>query len=396
MNAIKTVTRNFRWLGQKLVSPLYKREQDLWVFGEWMGNRCCDNSLYFANYLAKNHPELRLVWIAKETADTSALDRAVRRVTMDTQEATEVLKRAAVAVMNQSRMDFSSDGDMLYDGALTVQLWHGVPWKKIGLDMQTAGGGLHRLYSRYLSWLQRADLHMALSDGFSTILQQSFLAKKEDIILAGYPRNMIFYDPQAVFKARALVEEQLGVSGKGTKIITYMPTFRDNTQEVFSFEQLASDPRLAEILEQNNAVIVQKAHFISYERDNSANSTTGNRLVTMNDIPASQLLAASDVLITDYSSCFFDYLLLDRPIIHYIYDYAYYANTDRGVYYKAEDVVCGDAPQNPEALLESLRLNLEEPKKDKALRQQRRLQYIPYESENACEQIWEQIQRRLK
>ena len=56
-------------------------------------------------------------------------------------------------------------------------------------------------------------------------------------------------------------------------------------------------------------------------------------------------LAAADMLITDYSSCFFDYLITNRPIIHYLYDYDYYVKEDRGVYYDVMDVVAGDTPK---------------------------------------------------
>ena len=51
-------------------------------------------------------------------------------------------------------------------------------------------------------------------------------------------------------------------------------------------------------------------------------------------------MAASDILVTDYSSCFFDFLILDRPIIHFLYDYDYYKEKDRGLYYEKEGVIC--------------------------------------------------------
>lgn len=392
------IQKNIHWLYTKVRSHLYKRDKDLWVFGEWFGNRCCDNSFSFANYLAKNYPHLQLVWIAKKSADTTQLAESIRIVEMDTPEAAEVLCHAGVAVMNQGTNDFTPEISFLCDGALMVNLWHGVPWKKIAMDMHSDYGFARRAYMAYLQKLQRADVYLALSDGFARILETAFYAPKKGIILAGYPRNAIFYDPAAVSAAREKVLSLLNVknsSGKPLKLIAYMPTFRDNTEDVFSFEKLAGNSRLQEILEKHNAIIIQKAHFVSYQRNAEANQVKNSRILALNDIMAQELLAAADMLITDYSSCFFDYLVLDRPIIHYIYDYAYYAGEDRGVYYKAEDVVCGDAPETEEQLLAAMEANLADPGLRKELRKLRSQEHMTYESADSCEKIYREILLRL-
>ena len=151
-----------------------------------------------------------------------------------------------------------------------------------------------------------------------------------------------------------------------------------------------------EMLEKYNAVIVQKAHFVSYQRSSDTDAVKTDRIVTSNTLPAMQLLAASDMLITDYSSCFFDFLLTDRPIIHYLYDYAYYANDDRGLYYTKEEVACGDAPEDTDALLASMEANLADPGKDAALRAKQRKTYMTYEKEGCCAEIFREIRRRQK
>lgn len=392
------LTKNIRWLYEKLAGHFYKRDPQVWVFGEWMGNRCCDNSLALANYIAEKYPEIKLVWVAKKGADLSALSKQVTRAEWESPEAKKLLKHAGVVVMNQGLVDFCEEPNYSCSGAVTVQLWHGVPWKKIGLD-GSHEEGLHKVYSRYLAGLARADMHLALSDEFADIMESAFLAEREGIVLTGYPRNALFYDPDRV---RAAQEKVIGLLGDRSldtdtlKIITYMPTFRDKTTEVFSFESLGASPRLNQMLEEHNAVIIQKAHFVSYQRDSSANQVSTDRILTLNDIAAQELLAATDLLITDYSSCFFDYLVLDRPIIHYLYDYQYYAGEDRGVYYKAGDVVCGDAPENVEQLLGALESNLRNPARHRDLRQIRRNRFMHYESAESCEIIYQSIMTRLK
>ena len=108
------------------------------------------------------------------------------------------------------------------------------------------------------------------------------------------------------------------------------------------------------------------------------------------------MLAAADVLITDYSSCFFDYLILDRPIIHYLYDYEYYVNSDRGVYYDLMDVVAGDTPKTIQELLTSIAENLKNPKLNHDLRNKRKGEFITYESEANSKIIYERIMEDRK
>lgn len=393
------ISRNVRWLYEKLVGHFYKRDPQLWVFGEWMGNRCCDNCLSMANYMAVRHPEVNIVWLSKKEADLSLLDSRVCRVVMDTKEARNILKCAGVAIMNQGFEDFGQNMSFLCDGALTVQLWHGVPWKRIGMDMYKHVGLLRKLYCSYVQRISRADMHLALSDSFADIMESAFYAKRDGIILAGYPRNASFYDPDYICRTRNKVLKLLNrerLISDDLKIITYMPTFRDKTAQVFSFEEMASNSRLKQILEEYNAVIVQKAHFVSYERNRSANEVSTDRILSMNEISAQELLAATDLLVTDYSSCFFDYLVLDRPIIHYIYDYQYYVSEDRGVYYKVEEVMCGDTPENVDQLLDALEINLRDPTLNEELRKVRTAEYLTYESTGSCEKIYQKIQSRLK
>lgn len=395
-----TIRRNIKYIYTKVKSRFYKRENNLWIFGEWFGTRCCDNSLFLANHIAENHPQIKVVWFAKKNADTSALHPAICLVEMDTPEALDVMKHAGVAFMNQGDVDFTSTGSFLYDGAVTVNLWHGVPWKQIGTDMYQAAGFLKKMYGHYSLYIRKTDVNLATSDDFKRILQEKYYAKNNGVILSGYPRNSIFYFPETVAACREKALKQLKANNpaldSNVKIITYMPTFRDNTQEVFSFGQLADDARLRELLEKHNAVIVQRAHFVTSQWGNDRVEDAYDRITTLDGITSQELLAASDMLITDYSSCFFDFLLLDRPIIHHLYDYEYYANEDRGLYYKKEDVVCGDTSQTVDELLSYMESNLADPGKEAQLRESRRQKFMTYECADCCEKIYQAIQKRVK
>jgi CDP-glycerol glycerophosphotransferase len=107
-------------------------------------------------------------------------------------------------------------------------------------------------------------------------------------------------------------------------------------------------------------------------------------------------MAVSDMLITDYSSCFFDYLILDRPIIHYLYDYEYYENEDRGLYYRWQEVVGGDVAFDKDKLVELIKINMDNPMKEHNLRREKREKYMTYENEDSSEIIYQEIISLLK
>ena len=378
-----------------------QRNPKVWLFGEWFGQRCCDNSMYMANYVAEKHPELEVYWAAKKEADLSGLNKSIHVLSFNTNDAMEIYKIASVVFMNQGFQDFSEEGFNYFGGAVTVNLWHGVMWKHIGHDGSKQSGTLYKLYTKANDAIFGANAYLATSEKYAKVCETAFGARPDQIIRAGCPRNTIFYHPEQLNICRQRVLEILSQDSRKkwpeeTKIITYMPTFRDKVENSFSFERLANNETLMHWLEYNNAVILQKAHFITQKRREMEGATAHNRIFSFNNVSAQILLAATDLLITDYSSCFFDYLILDRPIIHFIYDYDYYVNHDRGVYYTKEHVCCGDIAISKEELPDLIIQNMEIPEKEHDIRMKRRQDYMTYDIPDTCEKIYKSILESLQ
>lgn len=374
----------------------------LWVFGEWFGNRCCDNSLYYANYIAENYPDINCAWIAKKGTDLSLLDDRIPVYEFGLPDTIKLVENAQVLFMNQGFKDFS-DSLIIPKGPLSVNLWHGVPWKKIGIDGYREMNLIKKGYYFAINKLLSADFFLSVSDVMTHILCSSCGADKERIICAGYPRNNLFYNSKQIENCRKklllyIAEKYPEIEEvEQLKIITYMPTFRDKKQEQFNFLDI-KDAYFQEILHERNAIIVQKAHFAGEKISFSHNCAS--RVIVEDEYPSQELLASTDILITDYSSCFFDFLLLNRPIIHFLYDYDYYSKNDRGLYYPKEDIVCGDVVEDEKDLIESIVANLDDPMKNSVLREKRRQEYVTYESPESCEiitdYVFEQIRSRKK
>ena len=108
------------------------------------------------------------------------------------------------------------------------------------------------------------------------------------------------------------------------------------------------------------------------------------------------LLSMADYLITDYSSCLFDFLVTDRPIIQFLYDYDYYLNDDRGLYYSKEEMDCGHivlTEQGMKAVLEEVaNSRIDTSQKQIALKQK----MMTFESESNSECIYNAIRSDLQ
>jgi CDP-glycerol glycerophosphotransferase len=107
-------------------------------------------------------------------------------------------------------------------------------------------------------------------------------------------------------------------------------------------------------------------------------------------------LLSTDILITDYSSCYFDFLLLNRPIIHYVYDYDQYKNQDRGLYYSIDKAKGGAVGYNFEELIVCIENYLQNEKLDGLLRKKTREEFVNYENGKSSEEITNYILAMIK
>ena len=236
-----------------------------------------------------------------------------------------------------------------------INLWHGLPLKRVGLfTMFREDKEFDRaLYASIVS--TGADAYVSTSDRVTEdIWKKSFHAL--DYPKLGYARNDVLFRD-----ARNL--ELLNVDGttslkmkaakaQGKKVAIYCPTFRE-LEMGFSLNALGLDLEVLEkFCEDNNMELHLKLHPIFPVQDIEGKYQNINVIDNKSDMYP--LFRHSDVLITDYSSIFFDYLLLDRPIIHFAADLDSYRFRDRGFSYRFEEVRCGPVCSNLSSLMSQL------------------------------------------
>ena len=217
-------------------------------------------------------------------------------------------------------------------GQKYLNTWHGSPLKRMGYDIGDPANRVANVVRNLLS----ADFLVSASPYMTEQLYEKahLLAQiyRGKIIEAGYPRiDRQFMNATAVAQARAGVEER-GVIIGNRQVILYAPTWKgtsfslpeDDISDLMSrIEQLES------LIDTQKYVVLLKTHQVVHRYAPDIPGLSG-RLIP-NEIPSNVILAIADVLITDYSSIFFDFLATGRPIFFLTPDLADYAGY-RGFY----------------------------------------------------------------
>jgi len=187
---------------------------------------------------------------------------------------------------------------------------------------------------------------LAASEETKRIFNKVFVNK--NISILGYPRNDVFFDNTILYDN---YEKNLNLD-KYEKVILYCPTFRDNPSSkiVFSADFLE---KLNHYLKDLNYVFLIKKH-INEKQIFNVNNFSNIIDVSEKVEDVQDLLVFTDFLITDYSSVFFDFVLLDRPIIFYCYDFKEYLKNSRDMYYDYFEEIPGPFAKNQDELFQLL------------------------------------------
>ncbi len=219
-----------------------------------------------------------------------------------------------------------------------VQCWHGTPLKRLGYDMvmETKNAlnnyeGLKKLNDldavRYNYMLSPSKF---TSDKYETAFNLKNINSKCEIIEEGYPRNDFLLNYKK--KDISIVKRTLNIP-KSKKIILYAPTWRDNQHTSglgYTYKTEVDFDYLKEKLSNDYIILFRAHYFVANNFDFEKYKGFIYDVSKVDDI--NELYIISDVLITDYSSVFFDYANLEKPIVFFMYDLEYYEKKLRGFY----------------------------------------------------------------
>lgn len=227
---------------------------------------------------------------------------------------------------------------------ICINSWHGTPLKKI------YGEENANQTPKIMKKPERFDLVCAQSEYDQKIYSRIFNMKMDDIIISDLPRNdkLLKYTKDDI----AFIKEKLEINQK-KKVILYVPTYREYSRDSANacYFMPPLDFRKWESTLGNEYVLLFRAHYLVVK---SMNIEENEFVREVSQYPQmSELYAISDIMISDYSSAFFDYAILERPELCFAYDLKEYEEK-RGMYINiAEELPC-TVDDNEDAILQHI------------------------------------------
>ncbi len=277
----------------------------------------------------------------------------------------------------------------LSGGATCINLWHGVPLKKIVFDTNDSYQRRTKMLKKMQNLLRDKDSFYNVNSEYEqSCYETAFLTSKDKIKILGSPRlDVLLHEiPHADLFMEEDFAQIKSFKEQGKKLFFYTPTFRDTGKDISGW--LKSD-KLKKFLHDNNAVLVCKLHFAD---KNSFDLDLPKEFYKMDsDSDIYPVLKYSDALITDYSSIYFDYLLLDKPILYYPIDLEEYQEKCRGFYRPYEDLTAGVKAYNEDELVSAMNDVINEVDNYKEKRKLLRDKMFKYQDGKNCERVVEWV-----
>lgn len=319
-----------------LLSPIYligfliPKNDKVWVFGAWSGKSFSDNSKALYLYANKQGKDSRPIWITRNNSVLKSLkNKSLEAYSFYSLKGLYFSLIAGKCVMSNSWIDLPLTSFLFFYNKKFIQLWHGTPLKKMDLKKGSLLKRVLRLFLiNYLG--KEYDLVFSSTKKNIGIYEKVFSINRERIKISGQPRI-------------DLISSKKRIGGKKDfrKIILFMPTWRE--YEIDLFSGLNKD-KFFDFLSKNNYLFVIKMHPNDAKKYKE-NFKHKNILFWDENKDIYPYLNNFNILITDYSSVYFDFLILDRPIIFFIFDIDRYSK-ENGFYYEYNSVTPGPKAKN--------------------------------------------------
>ena len=285
-------------------------------------------------------------------------------------------------------------------GAVHINLWHGSGNKKTNYDNKF--DYLRHPRSRKEKWSnymismtneKPQDYVIATSPMMQRIFMSAFRLKEDHVLINGYPRNDMTIGNMIrnvnTEKEQIVLTEMQKNTNEGKRILVYMPTFRASESKFFDVMDLE---RFNDFLKKENLVFYTKMHPKSKVKALFEKLNYSNIVNIDADVDPYVFLKKVDLLVTDYSSIYSDYLLLNRPSVLFPFDFEEYSNDTRECYFTYEEYMPEIKTYTMLELMDAIVKVLEHDENEQG-RQLLRKRIFEKEEGNSCEQLYWKIQR---
>ena len=264
-----------------------------------------------------------------------------------------------------------------------VNTWHGTPLKHLGLDLDNSLLAIQNLTRNFLNTTYMITQNKHTTNVFKRAFQLNGLYDGT-FIEDGYPRTDL-----TINKSRKEMEQEIinsGIHLNKNKNLLFAPTYRGNFMDpADNIDELLDS--IQSLDEQTNYNILLKVHPFLY--NNIIEDGRFKEYLIPDTIDPNEILSLADLLVTDYSSIFFDFLVTNKPIIFYTSDYEKYSK-ERGLYMDV-DSLPGPTTNNIRGLIDIINHNLFNKEKYKEKYKDYKNKYVPYDDGNVTERLVERI-----
>jgi CDP-glycerol glycerophosphotransferase len=329
---------------RRLLRELYYRLQlrlpvrDSVLFMSFDGKSCTDNPLGIAEELDRRGDARERIWAVRDWS--VAVPPGSKAVLIGTAAYFAALGRSRYLIAN----DHLPRPHRRRTGQRYIQTWHGTPLKRLGYDIVNPSFASGDYYFTFMAAdVARWDLLIS-PNPFSTPIMRTAFGYQGEISETGYPRNdallVLTSGSPAALLATAQIRRRLGLPD-GKRVAMYVPTWRENQQHGAGSYRLDVQLDLAKAGRQlgGEYVLLVRGHHLT-EGWTRAAGADGFAVDVTRYADINDLLAVTDVLITDYSSVMFDFAPTGRPMLFFTYDLEQYRDHLRGFYFDFE----ADAP----------------------------------------------------
>ena len=382
----------FYGLFAKPLSYIVPIKKNSWVLGSDYGNQYREGSKSLLEYMVKNHPEYDCVFITQNLKVKNELaSKKIPCLMNNSIKGIWKVLRAEVVFTTQAAADIQ----LVYKKRQRkyIFLSHGQPYKVAfqalpkhywdALRPNTKTSVKQRIIQFFTKGYHYTEsVFFTSTSDFLIPYNKLYYGINANVRVLGMPRNDILFNEEKIKREKWLP----GVNGMF--VITYMPTHRNYGEGEASPIPFANNLVVQEWLENNNAILLVKQHPNMEKKSTMPSMPNCIMDITHSCIDPQTLLYYSNILITDYSSVWIDYLLLQRPILFYFYDN--YEKNDAGVLYDIREDPPGHLCKTEEELFELIKkckknFNIMKPS-DRIVSK-----YHKYVDDNSCERYFEAI-----
>ncbi|ADU31854.1 CDP-glycerol--poly(glycerophosphate) glycerophosphotransferase [Evansella cellulosilytica] len=318
------------------------------VFIPRMNNRFADNVKYLYLYLYNNidkDQRMNIYYLCEDAATFNTLnDNNLPVIFYPKISSIWKLLRAGVVIVDSNEWLGNFKPHLLYR-SYKIQLWHGVGMKKVGnsnpIMQEYKKRMLTNIYSKIIIKSPFYDLLVLSSE--LQIKEKANMFRYKNIFINGQPRNDIFFNKKV--SSNVMLGVDASVLNKveyfkklGKKIILYTPTWRNNADTIKLETEAVDYNRLSNFCMKNEFIFILKQHPKS---KSIINCRYENIIEYQKNLDLYPLFSLIDVLITDYSSIYTDFILMNKPVIFYNYDYEYYNQKEDRIHFNYGEITPG-------------------------------------------------------